>query len=100
MSQNIAILEYLKSGHSLTGLDALKLFGTMKLASRISELKDEGHNILDETIHDTKTGKHYKKYWLSDEPPRPENEEALAHNYQIQEEKINLKEVNKQLSFI
>jgi len=68
MSQNQAILEYLKSGHTLTGLDALRLFGTMKLASRISELKDEGNNIFDETIHDEKTGKHYKRYWLTDDP--------------------------------
>lgn len=64
MSQNQAILDYLKAGNSLTGLDALKLMGTMKLASRISELRDEGIEIKDETIHDKDTGKHYKRYWI------------------------------------
>jgi hypothetical protein len=64
MSQNQAILDYLKTGNTLTGLDGLKLFGTMKLASRISELRDEGIDIKDELIHDLNTGKHYKKYWI------------------------------------
>lgn len=64
MSQNQAILDYLKAGNSLTGLSALKLMGTMKLASRISELRDEGFDIKDETIHDKVTGKHYKRYWI------------------------------------
>lgn len=64
MSQNQAILDYLRAGNSLTGLDALRLFGTMKLASRISELRDEGIVIKDEIIHNEQTGKHYKKYWI------------------------------------
>jgi len=89
MSQNQAILDYLKAGNTLTGLDALKLFGTMKLASRISELRDEGINIQDETIHDTNNGKHYKKYWLSDEPVRTEFETAVAENHYKLETTIN-----------
>ena len=96
MSQNIAILEYLKSGHTLTGLEALKLFGTMKLASRISELRDEGHNIQDELICDEKTRKHYKRYWLSSEPIDTECESCMRRNNQIQEQAINF----KQLSFV
>ena len=62
MTQNDMILRYLQSGKTLTGLEALHLFGTMKLATRISELKDEGHNISVETEHNPVTKKHYAKY--------------------------------------
>lgn len=99
MSQNIAILEYLKSGHTLTGLDALKLCGTMKLASRISELRDEGHNIQDETIHDEKTKKHYKRYWYSEEPAPTEQEEMIAHNNLVTE-RLKVGDKSEQLSFV
>lgn len=74
MSQNQSILKYLRAGNSLTGLDALKLFGTMKLASRISEIRDEGIEIKDKVIHG-ENKKHYKKYWIEiPEPPRTETE--------------------------
>lgn len=63
-SQAQAILEHLKSGNTLTGLDGLRLYGTMKLASRVSELRREGHSIQDETIHDKQTRKHYKRYFI------------------------------------
>jgi len=67
MSQNSAILDYLKRGGHLTGLDGLRLFGTMKLASRISEIKDETIGepfaIKDRIIEST-NGKHYKEYWI------------------------------------
>ena len=42
-SQKDRILLYLKGGGTLTPLQALDLFGTTKLATRISELIDEGH---------------------------------------------------------
>ena len=45
MSQNQAILNHLKSGKSITPLQALNLCGTMRLAARIGELKDQGHDI-------------------------------------------------------
>jgi len=40
-SQNAAILSYLKSGRSLTGLEALSRFGTSRLAARIHDLKTD-----------------------------------------------------------
>jgi hypothetical protein len=40
-SQNVAILSYLKSGRSLTGLEALSRFGTSRLAARIHDLKTD-----------------------------------------------------------
>lgn len=36
------VLEYLKSGITLTPIDALKLFGCFRLSARIYELKDKG----------------------------------------------------------
>lgn len=44
-SQSRAIIDYLETGKTLTGLEALKLFGTMKLASRISEICASGYVI-------------------------------------------------------
>jgi hypothetical protein len=38
-TQQEAILEHLLTGSELNGLDAFRYYGTMKLASRISEIK-------------------------------------------------------------
>ncbi len=44
-SQNAQILKFLKTGKSLTALQALRNFGVMRLAARIGNLKDKGHDI-------------------------------------------------------
>ena len=44
-SQNKAILKYLQLGRTLTALQALKLFGCMRLAARVKELIDSGNDI-------------------------------------------------------
>ena len=62
-SQDDNILAYLKAGHSLTGLDALHLFGSMRLASRIDELRKRGHDIRDEWVE--KNDKRFKLYFLN-----------------------------------
>jgi len=62
--QQAQILSILQRGESLTGLDALERVGTMKLASRVSELRRAGFDIKDETICDPNTRKHYKRYFL------------------------------------
>ena len=43
-SQCAKILAYLKKGLTLTSLEALKLFGCMRLASRIHDLRERGEN--------------------------------------------------------
>lgn len=54
------ICKYLQSGYTITGLQALKLFGCMRLASRISEIKKEGLTISKVMI---KQGdKHFAQY--------------------------------------
>ena len=64
MSQNSEILKYLQKGKTLTGLQGLEKFGTMKLATRISELKAQGHKIKSETITVGKEKKRVSKYFI------------------------------------
>lgn len=45
MSQNMAILNHLQSGNSLTSLEALNRFGCMRLASRVDDLHKMGYAI-------------------------------------------------------
>ena len=62
MTQNEWVLSQLKRGKKLTALDALQGCGSFKLATRISELKAKGHNIISETI--SKNGKRFARYSL------------------------------------
>ena len=45
-SQSKMIKEFLLNGGRLTQLKALKLFGCMRLASRINDLRNEGMEII------------------------------------------------------
>ncbi len=63
-TQHQAILAVLEDGARITGLDALRLCGTMKLSSRVGELKRKGYNIRDEFIIAFPSGKRVKRYWL------------------------------------
>jgi hypothetical protein len=44
-SQNAMVLAHLARGKTLTQLDALRKFGSMRLGARIYELKRRGHRI-------------------------------------------------------
>lgn len=44
-SQCAAILDWLKSGNTITPLEALDRFGCNRLAARINDLRRAGHNI-------------------------------------------------------
>jgi hypothetical protein len=57
------ILDYLKTGATLTGLEALNKFGTMKLSTRISELRADGHDILHQMIN--RNDKWIAKYFFN-----------------------------------
>ena len=50
IAQKARILSHLKNGHSLTQGEALKLFGSSRLASRIDELRKEGVEIVTDMI--------------------------------------------------
>ena len=45
-SQNNRIAEHLHKGLSITSLEALQMFGCMRLASRIHDLRVRGENIV------------------------------------------------------
>ena len=62
-SQNRAILAYLSSGKRITQLTALKLFGCMRLPSRIHDLLKAGIVIKDQYIK-LINKKRVKEYWL------------------------------------
>lgn len=61
MSQTQAILRALQK-RPLTAIDALKLCNCFRLAARVKDLRNDGHNIVTETI--TQKGKHFAQYRL------------------------------------
>lgn len=62
MSQAIQVLNYLKAGNRLTSLEAVKLFGTLRLAARILDLRDKGHQI--ESVTVDRQGKKVAQYFI------------------------------------
>jgi hypothetical protein len=62
MNQHEWILKQLSEGKMITAIDALKGCGSMKLATRISELKRDGHNIVTHMV--SQNGKKFAKYQL------------------------------------
>ena len=72
MSQSKQILKHLKTGRNISALGAIGLYGVFRLASRINDLRNEGHKI--KTINATDiNGKRYALYRLV-------GEEAVATN--------------------
>ena len=62
-TQTNAILGWLQAGRTITPLEALELFGCMRLAARIHELRALGHAI-SETKVTTRSGKKIAEYRL------------------------------------
>ena len=50
MTQANRVLEYLKSGKTITTLNAFKELGITRLAARVYELKTDGHEVKKNTI--------------------------------------------------
>jgi hypothetical protein len=61
-SQCSEILAHLKTGCSLSPLEALEKFGCFRLGGRIYDLKQQGHKI--ETVMVEKNGKRFASYRL------------------------------------
>ena len=61
-SQNNRILAYLRQGHSLTPLLALRLFGSLRLAARVYDLRHDGIKVHQRMI--SINGKRVSVYWL------------------------------------
>lgn len=70
MNQEQRILNYMKDFGSITPLDAMREFGIMRLASRISDLKKRGYKISREYEKSVnRYGEHtkYARYKLEEE---------------------------------
>lgn len=61
-SQNEQILAYLKSGKSITPIEALSNFGCFRLGARIFELREQGNDIKVDTVE--RNGKRFASYSL------------------------------------
>lgn len=61
--QNARILAHLKSGRTLTALEALEWFKCFRLASRVCDLRKAGHLVEKRTIK-TSSGKNIAQYYL------------------------------------
>ena len=61
-SQNQAILAHFRAGGSLTSLEALEKFGCLRLASRVSDLREMGHDI--KSVWEKRGDKKFKRYYL------------------------------------
>jgi len=62
VSQNNTVLKHMQSGRPINPQIAYEDYKIMRLAARISDLKREGHTILDKTIRNGKT--HYSEYYM------------------------------------
>lgn len=58
------ILDHMKKGLTITSLEALQMFGCMRLASRIHDLRERGENIIVERVN-LPNGKSVAQYKLA-----------------------------------
>ena len=63
-TQNKEILEYLRTGNTLTPIQALKKFNCFRLGARIYDLKEKGYSIQTKMISDGR--KRFAEYKLVD----------------------------------
>lgn len=63
VSQANAILDYMSKGNTITGIEALNLFGCFRLPARIADLKKVGHKIKSEMVK-LANGKRVAQYTL------------------------------------
>lgn len=66
MTQTEQILQRLKTGRTLTPIDALNNYGVFRLAARVKDLRDQGHDVV--TIREVHGEKTFARYMLRSEP--------------------------------
>jgi hypothetical protein len=67
-SQTKSILNHLNSGKSISGIEALNMFGCFRLPARIYDLKNRGIAIDSEMVH--KDGKKWSEYSIKKVDPQ------------------------------
>lgn len=65
-SQNKQILNHLTQGNTLTAYEALNRFKCFRLAARVNQLKNKGHNIKSKRIR-VPSGANVSEYYLDKE---------------------------------
>ena len=65
-SQNKQIASHLNSGKTITSLEALTLFGCLRLSARIFNLRRDGMTIRSK-VFKTESGKHVAQYYIPGE---------------------------------
>lgn len=65
MTTKEKILKELNEGKTMTGIDGLRLCQTMKLSTRIGELRRNGHPIKDRWVE--QNGKKFKEYYIEEQ---------------------------------
>ena len=70
MTQSEAILKHLKSGDTITSLEALQKYGCLRLAAVIHSLRKEGFDVGTEMVD--VNGKTIAEYSLLNEPVQQE----------------------------
>ena len=72
MKQRTMILRHLRRGEAITPKSALEIYGIMRLAARIQELRDDGY-VITTTMREGRTRygtvSHYAEYRLADKQP-------------------------------
>ena len=63
MSQTQRILRHLKKGRSISPLQALRMYGSLRLGARIYDLRREGHRIERQMVR--RNGKHWARYVMA-----------------------------------
>ena len=62
-SQKKRILAFMQAGNSITPIQALALFGSLRLGARIADLKAEGYEVKSEFVK-LPNGKQVKRYFM------------------------------------
>ena len=66
MTHNQQILCHLKAGKTITALEALSAYGSMRLGARIFDLREAGYKVKRQMVDvETRDGTaHVAKYWM------------------------------------
>lgn len=62
-SQRAQIQKYMENGHRITQLEALNLFGCMRLATRVFEMRERGIDVRTDMIT-VPSGKRVAQYYI------------------------------------
>ena len=77
MTQEQSILDYLKSGKSISPIEALEDFGCFRLASVVHSLKQKGHDIQTKIVGNGR--KKWAQYYLGSQFHAPAHKPIYTH---------------------